>query len=163
MQAVSFTALCRRLGVQREASFEEVQDARDFLFAVSFAFLIAQPRLLGEQLLKIEQGCLHSANSAHVVMCSNIEGMSTARESIELAYDRILQEKMNVRHKHGFKPVRTGRKTDVQGDAEVSCTAACSRMSALSRPSSLGMRDSHCLYEPHAEHEKELPDSGNTI
>ena len=47
-------------------------------------------------------------------------GHEHSRESIELAYDRILQEKMNVRHKHGFKPVRTGRKTDVQGDAEVS-------------------------------------------
>ena len=46
-------------------------------------------------------------------------GHEHSRESIELAYDRILQEKMNVRHKHGFKPVRTGRKTDVQGDAEV--------------------------------------------
>ncbi len=26
---------CRRLGVPKDASFEEVQDARDFLFAVS--------------------------------------------------------------------------------------------------------------------------------
>jgi ATP-dependent HslUV protease ATP-binding subunit HslU len=39
-----------------------------------------------------------------------------SRESIELAFDAILQEKMKVRAKYGFRPPRTGRKTDAAGD-----------------------------------------------
>ena len=70
--------------MQREASFEEVQDARDFLFAVSFAFLITHPRFLGKQLMEFGHGCLRSADDAHVVMCSNIEGMSTAGSLLSL-------------------------------------------------------------------------------
>lgn len=42
-----------------------------------------------------------------------------SREAIELAYDSILQEKMNVRNKFGFKPRRTGRKTDLEAEPEV--------------------------------------------
>ena len=36
-----------------------------------------------------------------------------------MAFDSILQEKMKVRHKQGFKPPRRGRKTDLEGDAPV--------------------------------------------
>ena len=43
-----------------------------------------------------------------------------SRESIEMAFDTILQEKMKVRHKQGFKPPKRGRKTDLEGDAPVS-------------------------------------------
>ena len=43
-----------------------------------------------------------------------------SRESIELAYDSILQQKMKVRHKYGFKPPKTGRKGDLDGDRSVS-------------------------------------------
>ena len=43
-----------------------------------------------------------------------------SRESIEMAFDTILQEKMKVRHKQGFRPPKRGRKTDLEGDAEVS-------------------------------------------
>ena len=42
-----------------------------------------------------------------------------SRESIEMAFDTILQEKMKVRHKQGFKPPKRGRKTDLEGDAPV--------------------------------------------
>jgi hypothetical protein len=42
-----------------------------------------------------------------------------SKEAIELAFDDILQEKMKVRNKFGFKPPRTGRKTDVEGEPEV--------------------------------------------
>ena len=37
-----------------------------------------------------------------------------------MAFDTILQEKMKVRHKQGFKPPKRGRKTDLEGDAPVS-------------------------------------------
>ena len=37
-----------------------------------------------------------------------------------MAFDAILQEKMKVRHKQGFKPPKRGRKTDLEGDAPVS-------------------------------------------
>ncbi|KAK9817257.1 hypothetical protein WJX72_011944 [[Myrmecia] bisecta] len=70
----------RRLGVSHEASFEEVQDARNFLYA---------------------------QYKAH----------GPSREAIEMAFDSILGDKMKVRHKYGFKPPRTGRKTDAAGDA----------------------------------------------
>ncbi len=39
-----------------------------------------------------------------------------SREAIELAFDAILQEKMKARAKYGFRPPRTGRKTDAAGD-----------------------------------------------
>jgi len=42
-----------------------------------------------------------------------------SRESIEMAFDTILQEKMKVRHKMGFRPPKRGRKTDLDGDAPV--------------------------------------------
>ena len=47
-----------------------------------------------------------------------------SREAIEMAFDSILQEKMKVRHKQGFRPPRRGRKTDLEGDAPV-CNTAC--------------------------------------
>ena len=37
-----------------------------------------------------------------------------------MAFDTILQEKMKVRHKQGFRPPKRGRKTDLEGDALVS-------------------------------------------
>ena len=48
-----------------------------------------------------------------------------SREAIELAFDAILQEKMKVRAKYGFRPPRTGRKTDAAGDDLVRCILAC--------------------------------------
>lgn len=46
-----------------------------------------------------------------------------SRESIELAFDAILQKKYKLRHKYGFRPPVTGRKTDLAGDEEVcSCS-----------------------------------------
>ena len=36
---------------------------------------------------------------------------------MELAFDAILKEKMRLRHKLGFRPPRSGRKSDVTGDA----------------------------------------------
>lgn len=70
----------RRLGVSREASFEEVQEARNFL---------------------VEQYRDHEPS----------------RESIELALDSILQERMKVRHRDGFRPPQRGKRSDVTGDA----------------------------------------------
>lgn len=45
-----------------------------------------------------------------------------SREAIELAFDAILQQKMKTRHKYGFRPPRSGRKTDVAGNA-VGCAS----------------------------------------
>ena len=42
-----------------------------------------------------------------------------------MAFDTILQEKMKVRHKLGFKPPRRGRKTDLEGDAPVPILQSC--------------------------------------
>lgn len=36
-----------------------------------------------------------------------------------MAFDSILQEKMKVRHKQGFRPPRRSRKTDLEGDPQV--------------------------------------------
>ena len=44
-----------------------------------------------------------------------------SREAIEMALDEILKQKMKIRHKYGFKPPKSGRRTDVQGDPTVSC------------------------------------------
>jgi len=71
----------RKLGVQQDASFEEIQAARNFL---------------------VEQYKWHEAS----------------RESIEMSFEKILALKMADRHKHGFRPPSTGRKSDVQGEAE---------------------------------------------
>lgn len=43
-----------------------------------------------------------------------------SRESIEMALDEILKQKMKIRHKYGFKPPKSGRRTDVAGDPTVS-------------------------------------------
>lgn len=69
------------LGISREASFEEIQDARNYLY---------------------EQYKQHEPS----------------RESIELAFDSILQTSIKFRHKFGFKPPKTGRRTDASGDPE---------------------------------------------
>lgn len=69
----------KRLGIEREASFEEVQDARNFLY---------------------------DQYSAH----------EPSRESIELAFDDILQEKMKVRHRFGFRPPTRGKYGEAKGD-----------------------------------------------
>lgn len=42
-----------------------------------------------------------------------------SRESIEMALDEILKQKMKIRHKYGFKPPKSGRRTDVEGDPTV--------------------------------------------
>ena len=69
----------KRLGVEREASFEEVQEARNFLY---------------------EQYREHEAS----------------REAIELAFDDILQEKMKVRHRFGFRPPQRGKRGEATGN-----------------------------------------------
>ena len=71
------------LGISQEASFEEVQDARNYLY---------------------EQYKRHEPS----------------RESIELAFDEILQSKMKFRHKYGFQPPNTGKKSDATGTPKVS-------------------------------------------
>ncbi|KAF8064584.1 CPP1 [Scenedesmus sp. PABB004] len=69
----------RLLGVSREASFEEIQDARNYLY---------------------EQYKWHEPS----------------REAIELAFDSLLQKHLSGRFKFGFRPPRTGRRTDVIGE-----------------------------------------------
>lgn len=39
-----------------------------------------------------------------------------SRESIELAFESVLKEKFKARQKLGFRPPRTGRRTDVIGE-----------------------------------------------
>ena len=43
-----------------------------------------------------------------------------SREAIEMAFDEILKQKMKVRHKYGFRPPKTGRRTDMEGEPTVS-------------------------------------------
>lgn len=64
----------RLLGIGKDASFEEVRDAKDFL---------------------IQEYKWHEPS----------------RESIELAYDRIVQDKLIDRNKFGFRPYRIGQAT----------------------------------------------------
>ena len=45
-----------------------------------------------------------------------------SREAIEGAFDTILQKKYKLRHKYGFRPPVTGRKSDLAGDEEVGCS-----------------------------------------
>lgn len=72
----------RRLGLAKDASFEEVQDARNYL---------------------VEQYKWHEPS----------------REAIELAFDDIMQEKLKDRHRLGFRPPKTGRRTDVLGEKRI--------------------------------------------
>ena len=65
--------------MELDASFEEVQDARNFL---------------------VEQ----------------YKGHEASRESIELAFDDILQEKIKLRAKFGFKPPQRGKYGEAKGD-----------------------------------------------
>lgn len=67
----------------KEASFEEVQDARNYL---------------------VEQYKWHEPS----------------KEAIELAFDDILQERIRARQKLGFRPPKTGRRTDLVGETRVS-------------------------------------------
>lgn len=66
----------RLLGVSKDASFEEIQDARNYLW---------------------EQYKWHEPS----------------REAIEMAFDRLLQKHMGERFKFGFRPPRTGRRSDI--------------------------------------------------
>jgi ATP-dependent HslUV protease ATP-binding subunit HslU len=69
----------KRLGLGNDASFEEVQEARNFLY---------------------DQYSQHEPS----------------RESIELAFDTILQQKMKVRHRFGFRPPTRGKYGEAKGD-----------------------------------------------
>ncbi|KAL0041566.1 hypothetical protein WJX79_007563 [Trebouxia sp. C0005] len=69
----------RLLGVEHAATFEEVQDARNYLY-------------------------------------EEFKAHGRSREAIEMAFDAILKQKMKVRHKYGFKPPKSGRRSDVEGD-----------------------------------------------
>jgi hypothetical protein len=53
---------------------------------------------------------------SQVVPVQEYKEHERSRESIELAYEAILQQNMHARHKYGFKPPRTGRKTDMAAD-----------------------------------------------
>lgn len=70
----------QRLGITPEASFEEVQEARNFLY-------------------------------------EQYKGHEPSRESIELAFDDILQKTMKNRHRFGFKPPQRGKRGEAAGDA----------------------------------------------
>ena len=43
-----------------------------------------------------------------------------SREAIEMAFDEVLKQKMKSRHRYGFQPPKSGRRTDAQGDPVVS-------------------------------------------
>jgi hypothetical protein len=47
-----------------------------------------------------------------------------SREAIDMAHDAILREKYKLRHKYGFRPPKTGRKTDLDAEALV-CALVC--------------------------------------
>lgn len=69
----------RVLGLGKDAGFEEIQDARNYLYEI---YRWHEP----------------------------------SREAIELAFDTIVQEKLKVRHKLGFQPIRMGRRGGVIGE-----------------------------------------------
>jgi len=71
----------RLLGLGEDASFDEVQEARNYL---------------------VEQYRWHEPS----------------RESIELAFDSILNERYKTRNKLGFRPVRLGRRGQVLNDVK---------------------------------------------
>lgn len=66
---------------------------------------------------------LHTNTAFSCSVCvQTYKSHERSREAIEMAFDSILQEKMKVRHKQGFRPPRRGRKTDLEGDAPVCIT-----------------------------------------
>lgn len=127
---------CSRLGLSREASFEEVQDSRNYLYEVcptscptislsdavekracSVLVLHIWCMMLSSLQMCKEQRHLCSEDMTEQAGCmQTYKRHERSREAIELAYDSILQERMKVRHKYGFQPPRRGRKSDLQGD-----------------------------------------------
>jgi len=91
----------RLLGVDPDASFEEVQDARNFL------------------------------SERH-------RGHAPSREAVERAFDALLQEHLQGRARHGFRPPSTGRRTDARGaagkPAPAGLKALAARLGALWDP-----------------------------
>ena len=88
---------CRLLGVPRDAAYEEVQDARNFLFEVLIARLLA---------------CLPRCRLLSIWPLQSYRKHAPSREAIELAFDRVLKASYETRQKHGFKPPKMGRRTD---------------------------------------------------
>lgn len=66
-----------------------------------------------------------------------------SRESIEAAYENILVLDMKKRQKYGFQPPKTGRRTDVQGDAEA-CPPLISSSNTLLQPFPTDTASSPC-------------------
>ena len=118
--------------MSRESSFEEVQDARNYLYEVGSDFSVlvcvpVQPVISSGKRMQppgtlltggngAQPALRHLANFPMTVPVQTYKRHERSREAIELAYDSILQEKMKVRHKYGFQPPRRGRRTDLQGD-----------------------------------------------
>ena len=71
--------------------------------------------------------CSKSARLYIASLVQEFKAHDKSRESIEMALDEILKQKMKIRHKYGFKPPKSGRRTDVEGDPTVSqVSEACS-------------------------------------
>lgn len=129
---------CRLLGVEHAATFEEVQDARNYLYEVSKHM---RQKCHNQAYVHILWFCCqiathyHAATSHHehchascMAYCmkhicgplQEFKAHGRSREAIEMAFDAILKQKMKVRHKYGFKPPKSGRRSDVEGDPTVS-------------------------------------------
>ena len=106
--------------MQRDAGFEEIQAARNFLFevrAVLHAFLLEFPPSPDHPETPAEP--YYPPPPPPPPPSQQYRWHEASRESIELSFEKILNEKMSVRHKRGFQPPNTGRKSDVEGDPEV--------------------------------------------
>ncbi len=129
---------CRLLGVEHAATFEEVQDARNYLYEVSkhltwkfrnqaythilwFRCQVATHYHAAFSHHEHFHGCCIAHCMKHI--CGPLQEFKAhgrSREAIEMAFDAILKQKMKVRHKYGFKPPKSGRRSDVEGDPTVS-------------------------------------------
>lgn len=87
----------------------------DHLTANCFAILFSAA-LCKTPLCHAKGACVYTA----MLILQEFKAHDKSRESIEMALDEILKQKMKIRHKYGFKPPKSGRRTDVEGDPTVS-------------------------------------------
>jgi len=124
--------------VEHAATFEEVQDARNYLYEVSkhirqtfhdqayihilwFGCQITTHYHAAFSHREHFHYCCTADRTKHI--CGHLQEFKAhgrSREAIEMAFDAILKQKMKVRHKYGFKPPKSGRRSDVEGDPTVS-------------------------------------------
>lgn len=111
-----FAVVARRLlGLGRDAGFEEVQDARNYLYelyrwhepsreAIELAF---------DSIIQVRTGKQSGTGPCGTAIRPNSH-LNILLRCVDT------QEKLKVRHKFGFQPIRLGRRGDVFGAAKAS-------------------------------------------